>query len=79
MSIRYAYMDHTTRDLCLLMTTIFMTILFIQTVIGTSRHVMGQEMLSSITGGKQGQITGQNHQYVPRNIPGVSQVNNYRS
>jgi hypothetical protein len=50
------------------MTTIFMTILFIQTVIGTSRHVIGQETLSSITGGKQGQVTGQNHQYVPRNI-----------
>jgi hypothetical protein len=59
-------MDHTTRNLCLLMTTIFMTMLFIQTVIGTSRHVIGQEMLSSITGGKQGQITAS--QYVPRNI-----------
>jgi hypothetical protein len=50
------------------MTTIFTAILFIQTLIGTSRHVIGQEMLSSITGRKQGQITGQNHQYVPRNI-----------
>lgn len=50
------------------MTTIFMGILFTQTVIGTNIHVIGQEMLSTITGGKQGQITGQNHQYVPRNI-----------
>jgi hypothetical protein len=61
-------MDHTTRNLCLSMTTIFMTILFIQTLIGTSRHVIGQDMLSSNTGGKQGQITGQSHQSVPRNI-----------
>jgi hypothetical protein len=66
MSIRYAYMDHTTRNLCLLMTTIFITILFTQTVIGTSS--IGQEILSSITGGKQGEITGQNHQYLSRNI-----------
>jgi len=58
-------MNHTTRNLCLLMTTIFMGILITQTVIGTSIHVIGQEMLSTITGG---QITGQNHQYVPRNI-----------
>jgi hypothetical protein len=50
------------------MTTIFMAILYIQTVIGTSRHVIGQGMLSSITAGKQGQITGQNHHYMPRNI-----------
>jgi hypothetical protein len=61
-------MNHTTRNLCLSMATIFMTILVIQTVIGTSRHLIGQDMLSSITGGKQGQITGQSHQYVPRNI-----------
>jgi hypothetical protein len=53
---------HTTRNLCLSMTTIFMTLLFTQTVIGTSRHVVGQDMLSSIT------RAGQSHQYVPRNI-----------
>ena len=45
-----------------------MGILFAQTVIGTIRHVIGQEMLSSISGGKKGQITGQNHQYMSRNI-----------
>jgi hypothetical protein len=54
-------MNHATRNLCLLMTAIFMGILFLQTVIGTLIHVIGQEMLSSISG-------GQNHQYVPRNI-----------
>ena len=61
-------MVRTARNLCLSMTTIFVTILFIQTVIGTSRHVIGQQMLSSITAEKQGQITGQHHQYLTRNI-----------